>query len=125
MVSIDKEILVLEILTLQVIAATLGTLSIGAADWLYHRRRIQRPLHSLWVSSCSTAIYLPLLTWIINIFLGVGVISWVLVGTFGAVMFLWMYSNLLKVPTVQKVRSGEDAFGSSSSSLPPSSSING
>lgn len=115
----------LEILTLQVIAATLGTLSIGAADWLYHRGRIRRPLHSLWVASSSTAIYLPLLTWIINIFLGVGVISWVLVSTFGAVMFLWMHSKLLKVPTVQKVRSGEDAFGSSSSPLPPSSSING
>ena len=115
----------LEILTLQVIAATLGTLSIGAADWLYHNGRIRRPLHSVWVASSSTAICLPLLTWIINIFLGVGVISWVLVSTFGAVMFLWMYSKLLKVPTVQKVRSGEDAFGSSSSPLPPSSSING
>jgi hypothetical protein len=115
----------LEILTLQVIAATLGTLSIGAADWLYHRRRIRRPLHSLWVASSSTAIYLPLLTWTINIFLGVGVISWVLVSSFGAVMFLWMYNNLLKVPTVQMVQSGEAAFRSSSSPLPPSSSING
>src|SRR5262249_29611176 len=83
----------------------------------------RRPLHSLWVASSSTAICLPLLTWIINIFLGVGMISWVLVSTFGGAMFLWMYSNLLKVPTVQKVRSGEDAFGSSSSPLPPSSSI--
>jgi uncharacterized membrane protein (DUF2068 family) len=92
----------LEILTLQVIAATLGTLSIGTADWLYHRGRIRQTLHSLWVSSSSTAIYLPLLTWTINIFLGVGVISWVLVSTFGAVMFLWMYSNLLKVPTLQR-----------------------
>jgi uncharacterized membrane protein (DUF2068 family) len=115
----------LEILTLQVIAATLGTLSIGVADLLYHRGRIRRSLHSLWISSSSTAIYLPLLTWIINIFLGVGVISWVLVSTFGAVMFLWMYSNLLKVPTEQKVRSGEVEFRSSSSPLPPSSSING
>ena len=115
----------LEILTLQVIAATLGTLSIGTADWLYHRGRIRQTLHSLWVSSSSTAIYLPLLTWTINIFLGVGVISWVLVSTFGAVMFLWMYSNLLKVPTLQKVRSRKSAFGSSSSPLPPSSSING
>ena len=125
MVSIDDEILMLEILTLQVIAATLGTLSIGSADWLYHRGRIRRPLHALWVSSSSTAICLPLLTWTVNIFLGVGVISWVLVSTFGAVMFLWMYSNLLKIPTVQKVRSEEAAFRSSSSPLPPSSSING
>jgi len=88
----------LEILTLQVIAATLGTLSIGGADWLYHRGRIRQPVHSLWVSSSSTAICLPLLTWTIKVFLGVGVISWVLVGTFGAMMFLWMYRSLLRVP---------------------------
>ena len=115
----------LEILAFQVIAAIVGTLSIGGADWLYHRARIRQTLHALWVSSSSTAICLPLVTWTTIVFFGVGVISWVLVGTFGAVMFLWMYSNLLKVPTVQKVRSGEDAFGSSSSPLPPSSSING
>ncbi len=125
MVSIDKGILMLEILTLQVIAATLGTLSIGAADWLYHRGRIRRPLHSLWVSSFSTAIYLPLLTWTINIFLGVGVISWVLVSTFGAVMFLWMYSNLLKVPTVQMFGQEKSPCAHQSRPVPPSSSING
>lgn len=50
----------LEILALQVIAAILGTLSIGGADWLYHRGRIRQPLHSLWVASSSTAICLPL-----------------------------------------------------------------
>jgi hypothetical protein len=115
----------LEILTLQVIAATLGTLSIGGADWLFLRGRIRQPLHALWVSSSSTAICLPLLTWTINVFLGVGVISWVLVSTFGAMMFLWMYRNLPKVPYVQKSRSGQAALRSSSRPVPPSSSING
>jgi hypothetical protein len=114
----------LEILALQVIAATLGTLSIGGADWLYHRGRIGRPLHSLWVSSSSTAICLPLLTWTINVFLGVGVTSWVLVSTFGAMMFLWMYRSLLKLPSVQNPRSGKAALRSSSRPVPPSSSIN-
>ena len=114
----------LEILTLQVITATLGTLSIGAADWLYHRRRLRQSLHSLWVSSSSTAICLPLLTWTTNIFLGVGVISWVLVGTFGATMFFWMYRNLLMLPSVQRPRSGQGALRSSSTPVPPSSSIN-
>jgi hypothetical protein len=88
----------LEILTLQVIAAILGTLSIGGADWLYHRGRIRQSLHALWVSSSSAAICLPLVTWTVIVFLGVGVISWGLVGTFGAAMFLWMYRSLLKVP---------------------------
>jgi len=114
----------LEILTLQVITATLGTLSIGAADWLYHRRRLRQSLHSLWVSSSSTAICLPLLTWTIDVFLGVGVTSWVLVSTFGAIMFLWMYRSLLKLPSVQNSLSGEAALRSSSRPVPPSSSIN-
>jgi hypothetical protein len=115
----------LEILALQVIAAILGTLSIGGADWLYHRGRIRQPLHSLWVSSSSTAICLPLLTWTIDVFLGVGVISWVLVGTFGAMMFLWMYRNLLKVRPVQRPLSGPGTLGASSRPVPPSSSVNG
>jgi hypothetical protein len=88
----------LEILEFQVIAAILGTLSIGGADWLYHRGRIRQSPHALWVSSSSAAICLPLVTWTVIVFLGVGVISWVLVGTFGATMFLWMYRSLLKVP---------------------------
>jgi hypothetical protein len=88
----------LETLALQVIAAILGTLSIGGADWLYHQGRIRRPVHALWVSSSSAAICLPLVSWTVIVFLGVGVISWGLVGTFGAMMFLWMYRSLLKIP---------------------------
>ena len=117
---------ILAILAVQVIGAILGTLSIGGADWLYHRARIGQPLHAFWVSSSSTAISLPLLTWTINVFLGVGVISWVLVGTLGATMFLWMYRSLLKVSLEQMPRSGEAALRSSSSSrpVPPSSRSN-
>jgi len=115
----------LEILAFQVIAAIVGTLSIGGADWLYHRARIRQTLHALWVSSSSTAICLPLVTWTINVFLGVSVISWVLVGTFAAIMFLWMYRSLLTVPSVQKPRSGQAPLRSSSRPVPPSTSING
>ena len=114
----------LEILALQVIAAILGTLSIGAADWLYYRGRMRQTLHALWVAAFSTAICVPLLTWIINIFLGNGMISWVLVSTFCALMFLWMHRNLLKVPAVQTAIPTEAAFPSSSRPIPPSSRIN-
>ena len=110
----------LEILTVQVIAATLGTISIGGADWLYHHGRVRRPLHALWVSSSSTAICLPLLSWTINVFLGVGVFSWGLVTAFAAVMFLWMYRNLLQVPSVQMSGSGQAALGTRRP-VPPSS----
>ena len=93
----------LETLAFQVIAAILGTLSIGGADWLYNQGRIRQPLHALWVSSSSAAICLPLVTWTTIVFLGVGLISWVLVGAFGAMMFLWMYRSLLKVPPRQSL----------------------
>jgi hypothetical protein len=115
----------LKILALQVIAGVLGTLSIGGADWLYHRARIGQPLHALWVSSSSAVICLPLLTWTINVFLGVGLISWVLVSTFGVTMLLWMYRNLLKVPSVQESRSGLLPLGSAQTPVPPSSNIKG
>ena len=117
----------LEILTLQVIAATLGTLSIGVADWLHQHGRIRQRLHSLWVSSSSTAICLPLLTWTFNVFLGAGMTSWVLVSTFGAGMFLWMYRSLLKVRGEHNPRFGQATVPSSGSHrpVPPSSSVNG
>jgi hypothetical protein len=114
----------LEILTIQVIAAILGTASIGAADWLYHRGRMRQLFHSLWVSSSSTAIFLPILTWTANMFLGVGVVSWVLVGALGAMMFFWLYHNLLKVPPVQRLRRGPIPLHSSGRPVPPSSNIN-
>ena len=117
----------LEILTVQVVAATMGTLSIGIADWLYQHERIRQPLHSLWVSASSTAICLPLLTWTVDIFLGVGVTSRVLVSTFVVTMFLWMYRSLLRVPMVQRPPARQAAAPSTGAGrpVPPSSKING
>ena len=114
----------LEMLTLQVIAAILGTVSIAAADWLYQRGRIGRLFHSLWIASSSTAICLPILTWTANVFLGVGVISCVLVGALGVMMFFWLYRNLPKVTPVQRVRPGPILLRSSGRPFPPSSNIN-
>jgi hypothetical protein len=124
-VATNEEILMLEFLTLQVIAAIFGTASIGTADWLFLRARVGRRLHSLWVSSSSTAICLPVLTWTTNVFLGLGMVSLVLVGALGAIIFFWMYRNLLTVPPVQKVRSELLAPHSSTRPVPPSLSING
>jgi hypothetical protein len=125
MAPIDEEILtMLEILTVQVIAAILGTLSVGTADWLYHRGRIRQTSHSLWISSSSTAICLPIITWTANVFLGAGIVSWVLVGTLGVMMFFWLYRNLLKVPPVQRIRPGPIPLHSSGRPVPPSSDIN-
>jgi hypothetical protein len=118
-------LLLLEILALQVIIAILGTISIGTADWLHHRGRIRQRLHSLWVASSSAAICLPVFSCTTIVFLGVGMVSWVLVGTLEAMMFLWIYRNVLKVHPVQKLRSGLMPLGSAQTPIPPSSNING
>ena len=112
----------LEILLVQVIVAILGTASIGAADWLYQRARIRSRLHSLWVSSSSTAICLPVLTWTSNIFLGFGVLSKVLVGTLGAMMFFWVYRSMRKVPSAPQAWRRPLAPHSSSGPVPPPTS---
>jgi hypothetical protein len=96
----------LEILTLQVIAATLGTASIGAADWLHLRGRIRPALHALWVSGSSTAVCLPVLIWTTDVFLGLGLLSEVLIGMIEMVIFIWMYCNLRKLPTEEQLERG-------------------
>ena len=97
----NNEFVLLEVFVAQVIAAALGTISMGAADWLYHGDRICRNLHSVWVAYSITAICLPLLTWTTNVFLGSGMLSQVFVGTLGGLIFFWVYRNLRKRPAVQ------------------------
>jgi hypothetical protein len=92
----------LRVLTYQVIAISLGSASIGAADWLYHRGRIRQRLHDLWVSASSTAICLPLLILTTGVYLGIGVFSEAMIGAIAVIMFLWIYRSLRKVPTDQK-----------------------
>jgi hypothetical protein len=103
----------LRVLTYQVIAISLGSASIGAADWLYHRGRIRQILHDLWVSASSTAICLPLLILTTGVYLGIGVFSEAMIGAIAVIMFLWIYRSLRKVPTDQKPEWGALARHSS------------
>jgi hypothetical protein len=114
-----------EFLTLQMLVGILGTASIGTADWLYLRGRVRRRLHSLWVACSSTAICLPVLTWIANVFLGLGSASLLLIGTLEAMMFFWIYHNLQNIPAVQQVRSGDIRTALIKHAGPPSSCIKG
>jgi hypothetical protein len=112
-----------EILTIQVLTAVLGMISIATADWLYNRGRVRRRLHSLWVSISSTAICLPIFSWTFIGFLGDGFISWMLIGAVLSLMFFWQYYELLKIPPVQRLRSGPISMASSRGSVPPSSKV--
>ena len=103
-----NEIFMLRIFIVQVTAAILGTMSIGAADWLYNTDRIRQGLHSVWVSCSMTAICLPVLAWISNVFLGFGALSQMFDGILVVIIFLWVYRNLRKLPSVQE--SGHGLF---------------
>jgi hypothetical protein len=93
----NNEILMLKIFIVQVTAVILGTMSIGAADWLYNTDRIRQSLHSVWVSCSINVICLPVLAWTTNVFLGSGVLSQVLVGALGGAIFFSVYRNLRKL----------------------------
>jgi hypothetical protein len=97
-VMTDNEIVLLEIFTAQVITAVLGTVSIAAADRLYHGGRIHQALHSVWVSCSITVICLPVLAWTTNVFLGSGMLSQVFVGALGGLICFWVCRNLRKLP---------------------------
>jgi H+/Cl- antiporter ClcA len=114
----------MEILAIQMIAALLGICSIATADWLYQRERIHRRLHSLWISVSSTAICLPILSWIIVIFLGKGIVGWGLAAVALASMFFWQYQKLLKIPPTHRIRRGPVPVLSSGRSVRPPSNIN-
>jgi hypothetical protein len=96
----NNEFVLLEIFITQFTAVALGAVSIGAADWFYHRGRIRQVLHSAWVSCSITIICLPLLAWTTNVFLGSGMLSQVFVGTLGGSIFLCVYRNLRKLLAV-------------------------
>jgi len=113
----------MEILTVQVIAAILGMSSTATADWLYHRGGIGTLLRSLWVSISNTVICLPILAWTFIVFLGNGVLSWGLIAAVLSLMFFWQYHNLLKIPPEQRIRRGPIPMPSSGRSIPPPSNI--
>jgi hypothetical protein len=125
MASIREEIpnMMEIILTIQVIAAILGMTSTATADWLCHRGRIGTLSHSLWVSISNTVICFPILAWTVIVFLGNGVVSWVLVGAVLSLMFFWQYHNLLKIPPALRIRRGAIPMPSSGKSIPPWSNI--
>ena len=95
-----------DILPTEIVTLLIGMVSIGAADLVYHNGTINQRLHSLWVSVSITVICLPIFDWAAIVFMGTGGLTHSLVGIFEAVIFLWLYRNLRKLPTVRKLGHG-------------------
>jgi drug/metabolite transporter (DMT)-like permease len=85
-----------EIFIIQFFAAALGAMSTALADRLHDRRRIGSRLHIFWVSVSIAAIYLPVLSWISNIFLGPGLLGTLVVAIVLGAVFYCVYRNLPK-----------------------------
>jgi hypothetical protein len=95
-----------EILALEMAALLLASLSIGAADFVYHNGRISQSFHSLWVASSIVAMCLPILAWLAGVFIGPGTTAWGVVGALEAVLFISLYQNLNNLPAGRKLGHG-------------------
>lgn len=83
-----------EAFLLQLLAAALGALSSAMADWTHRRGRISLRLHSLWVSASIALIYLPILGWVTNIFLGPGLTGELVTAAAMGAIFFCCYQKL-------------------------------
>ena len=100
----------IEIFVAQVVAALLGTASIAVADWLYRGGRARQRLHSLWVSCSIVMICLPVIGWTTDVFFGSGIFSLTLVGLLAAIIFGWVYRNLLRPGPVRRLERRQTPF---------------
>lgn len=114
-----------EIFLIQLLAAALGALSTALADWLYHGGRIGQRWHSFWVSASIAMICVPVLAWTSSIFLGSGLLSEAVSGIFVLMMFVWVYRNLPKPRSVEKLALRLSPPPGSTGTVPPVSKLNG
>jgi|SRR5215813_3813430 len=113
----------LEIFAVQFLGAAAGAVSIGLADWLYNKARIQQSLHSFWVSASIAIICLPVLGWTSNVFLGSEGYGQVVAGMLVAAIFFSVYRNLRKLPSVRSLEPPLPPPRRSSGPLPPVSKL--
>jgi Flp pilus assembly protein TadB len=114
----------MQIFLIQLLAAGLGALSIGWADWSYNRAGIGRRLHAFWVAGSIGVICLPVVSWTSMVFLGSGLLGQSVAGTLVCAIFIWVYRNLPKQRQIRKFGPGlPDARGTAP--FPPASRLDG
>lgn len=108
-----------QILPLEMVALLLGMVSAGAADCAYHRGRIPRQLHLLWLSLTIPAMCLPVVNWVAAIFVGPGAAAYALAAALEAALFLWLYANLRKLPAARRLGHGQPLPSPAQPPAPP------
>jgi hypothetical protein len=114
-----------EVFLIQLLAAGLGAVSTAVADWLRKRGRISLRLHIFWVSASIAAIYLPVLWWMANIFLGPGVLGELVATIVVGTIFLCVYRNLPKPRSLPNLRRHPSPPHPSGSAVPPPAKSSG
>ena len=114
-----------EVFMIQLLAAALGAVSAAVADWSRNRGRISLRLHTSWVSASIAAIYLPVLWWTANIFLGPGPVSELVVLAVVGTIFVCVYQNLPQPRFVRSPGRYSSPARPSGSAAPPVAKSNG
>ena len=114
-----------EVFMIQLLAAALGAVSTAVADWSHNRGRISLRLHTLWVSASIAAIYLPVLWWTANIFLGPGPVSELVVLVVVGTIFVCVYRNLPQPRFVRNPERYASPPRPSAGAVPPAANSNG
>jgi hypothetical protein len=114
-----------EVFVIQLLAAALGAVSIAVADRSQNRGRISLRLHTSWVSASIAAIYLPVLWWTADIFLGPGPVSELVALTVVGTIFVCVYQNLPQPRFVRNPERYASPPRPSAGAVPPVAKSNG
>jgi len=114
-----------EVFVIQLLAAALGAVSTAVADWSHNRGRISLRLHTSWVSASIAAIYLPVLWWTANIFLGPGPVSELVALIVVGTIFVCVYQNLPQPRFVRNPGRYPSSPPPSGGAVPPVAKSNG
>jgi hypothetical protein len=91
-----------QILGIEMVALVIAACGNSLADSLYFGGRLSPVAHALWVSLSTAAMCVPLLAWVVPIFVGPGTPATALVAVFALAVFGFLYRQLRTIPIVRK-----------------------
>jgi hypothetical protein len=96
-----EEKTMMQILAIEIAALLFAAIANGIADSLYFGGRLAPRVHALWVSLSTAGMGTPLLTWVVQIYVGPGALATGLVAALVSVMFIMLYRQLRITPATR------------------------
>jgi hypothetical protein len=106
-----------QILVIEIAALLLAAVGNSLADSLYFSGRVSPRVHALWVASSSAVMCLPLLGWVMPIFVGPGALANGAVAAFVLGLFSVLYRQIRAIPAV--CRAGYRPLPATAEKVPP------